>query len=74
MARNGGVPESYRWQLVEAFRLRSQQAADYLRALLFAMSAGAIAGRVLYDGRLDPGEALALIAQARAMRQDASSC
>ncbi len=42
MAKNA-VPDSYKWQLVEAFRLRSQQAADYLRALLFAMSAGAIA-------------------------------
>jgi phosphoribosylformimino-5-aminoimidazole carboxamide ribotide isomerase len=29
--------------------------------------AGAIAGRALYDGRLDPVEALALIRAARAM-------
>ena len=43
MAKNGGVPDEYRGQLVETFRLRSQQAADYLRALLFALSAGAIA-------------------------------
>jgi phosphoribosylformimino-5-aminoimidazole carboxamide ribotide isomerase len=40
----------------------------------YAMLAGAIAGRALYDGRLDPTEALALIGQARATRQDASSC
>ncbi len=40
----------------------------------YAMLAGAIAGRALYDGRLDAAEALALIAQARAKRQDASSC
>jgi len=31
-----------------------------------AKLAGAIAGRALYDGRLDPAEALALIRNARA--------
>ena len=40
----------------------------------YAMLAGAIAGRALYDGRLDAAEALTLIGQARAARQDASSC
>jgi phosphoribosylformimino-5-aminoimidazole carboxamide ribotide isomerase len=40
----------------------------------YAMLEGAIAGRALYDGRLDAGEALALIGQARAKHQDASSC
>ena len=40
----------------------------------YAMLAGAIAGRALYDGRLDPAEALALIGQARAKRQGAPSC
>jgi phosphoribosylformimino-5-aminoimidazole carboxamide ribotide isomerase len=28
---------------------------------------GAIAGRALYDGRLDPAQALALISQAKAL-------
>lgn len=32
---------------------------------------GAIAGRALYDGRLDPGEALALIASARSEKSEA---
>ena len=42
---------------------------DDVKALLQPRSsklAGAIAGRALYDGRLDPAEALALIRAARA--------
>jgi len=31
-------PDSYRWELVEAFRKRSDEAANYLRALLLAIS------------------------------------
>jgi phosphoribosylformimino-5-aminoimidazole carboxamide ribotide isomerase len=41
---------------------------DDVRALLhpdYARLEGVIAGRALYDGRLDPAEALALIAAAR---------
>ena len=42
-----------------------------VRALLrpdYARLEGAIAGRALYDGRLDPAEALALIAASRKTR------
>jgi phosphoribosylformimino-5-aminoimidazole carboxamide ribotide isomerase len=46
---------------------------DDVRALLlpnYAMLDGAIAGRALYDGRLDPAEALALIAANRKATDD----
>jgi phosphoribosylformimino-5-aminoimidazole carboxamide ribotide isomerase len=46
---------------------------DDVRALLlpdYAMLEGAIAGRALYDGRLDPAEALALIAANRKATED----
>jgi phosphoribosylformimino-5-aminoimidazole carboxamide ribotide isomerase len=46
---------------------------DDVRALLLpehAMLEGAIAGRALYDGRLDPAEALALIASNRKATED----
>jgi phosphoribosylformimino-5-aminoimidazole carboxamide ribotide isomerase len=36
----------------------------------YAMLGGAIAGRALYDGRLDAAEALALIAAHRSEMQD----
>jgi len=45
------------------------QEADLTKALLAPRAkklAGAIAGRALYDGRLDPAAALALIRSARA--------
>jgi phosphoribosylformimino-5-aminoimidazole carboxamide ribotide isomerase len=48
--------------------VRKLLASDY------AMLAGAVAGRALYDGRLDAAEALTLIGQTLAARQDASSC
>ena len=42
---NGEVPENFRWQLAADFRKRADQAADLLRALLFAL-AGASAAYV----------------------------
>ena len=49
---------------------------DDVKALLEPRAsklAGAIAGRALYDGRLDPAEALALIRAARLRRDPKSS-
>jgi phosphoribosylformimino-5-aminoimidazole carboxamide ribotide isomerase len=37
----------------------------------YAMLGGAIAGRALYDGQLDPQEALTLVAAANRERQQA---
>jgi hypothetical protein len=42
LERINKFPESYRWQLVEAFRKRSDEAANYLRALLLAISTAAL--------------------------------
>ena len=40
---NGKVPENFRWQLAADFRKRADQSADFLRALLFALSSASVA-------------------------------